>query len=258
MAKASPVQVPGCVGCGSVLIGPSESRGPECGQQFDNQDSRTHSDKRGPLRLPRAWLRPPGLWHCGLCLVLLAFFLEIRSTVGNPFYLRIGLVGTLLLNMALVLLAAYLLTDYIVRAVAGRRLRTLIEPVSGSGRCKRNTLRWAVAPVCLALVGSSFPANWPLTLRFSLSQKACEEAAVDYIEGSRTDTGSQWIGLIYCHKVYIGRWQGGSMVLFRTGGKLELMESARGYVPVGMVFRPDDPWPAKSNRIAARWYIEVD
>ena len=82
-----------------------------------------------------------------------------------------------------------------------------------------------------------------MKIRFALSRDAFEQTARNYLAGTLTNTGAQWLGLYYVEKIFSD--QPGA-VCFQTGDS--------GFDPAGFAFRPGRS--GGSRCVAPNWYAE--
>jgi len=236
-----------CGQCGYPKTGLSGTRCPECGS-----DAWIESGHVAALCfwLRSRWTRPPSRRMQIFTVALVGMWLLVVSAPGNPCYFFFGCLPTLGITFAWYIIVAFVLLDYCMRAVIAARNRV----AGGNRHCtgtRRYIIRWVVLPICVCLVATGMVSQWPLRLRFQISQPLLEKAAEDFVAGGRKCTRSEFIGLMWCHRVNVGY----GVVYFDTGARVELLDSPSGYVAVGLAYRPADPWPDKDTRLARGWYV---
>lgn len=234
-----------CLTCGYALRSLPINVCPECGRTFDPADPRTY--KPGPKS---PWWHafagpPPGYFRWPL-VIYTVFLLFDSSSPGLP----TQLFPLFIVSMALTVCGAplyvlVLLLDYglriAVRTGYGRHFDEL------SQQPEKSPKKWAVAPLCLAVLLSIGVFDFPLRIRFALSRPALERAAEAYLDGTRTNTGGQWIGLFRVEKISVNKSiPGPPHVFFETGFTL-IDEIGFLYAPnrKGNALTPDvlpDPW----------------
>jgi len=191
-----------CLTCGYSLRGLSDERCPECGRLFRASDPttfRTFTDRWSWRRLAR----PPGkihLWTVVISTPLMLYAASLPPGTGAG----LGLLGCAFL-VALIVIGM----DYAIRCLSAVACRLL--PVNDANRISRSSRRaWVATPICLLMLGSAVPFNWPMYFRFALSRNAFEAetkkllAGVDIGEGHKGgDPYGKWVGLYYVDSVRV-------------------------------------------------------
>ena len=232
-----------CVRCGYRLVHLPRQTCPECGSWFDPNDHSTFlraSSKAGWRR----WARPPAVTECSVFIGLSGYGLVNASGPAQWEAASICMVGLVGVPLWLGFVAAYL-----VRLVACWRDRGGTVRDRGGQRHRR---RWAVVPVCILLIYSSFAYPWPMMLRFRLSQSAFKAALKDHQSG--TFTPRRWVGLYHVKKVndiiYLNNRP--PSIGFITGHSIA--------DPVGFAYDPlpSHPMGYKAVEVAPSWYSYED
>lgn len=219
-----------CLTCGYALRGLPENLCPECGRAFEPDDPRTFASG---VKVP--WWHgntDPPLWYInGLVLgITLAFCFDASSPGFGDGPLA---VLSLPLNCIALLFMAIAIGDYFLRLCARAVARNHISECKLGDRARRGA--WFVIPVCLGLILSVAITAWPMHVRFAMSRSALEQAAKEYLDGTRTNTGAQWIGLYRIRRVYVNGYGGGDPngVFFETGWTVG--------DTIGFLYSPDRP-----------------
>jgi hypothetical protein len=212
-------QIPGdatCVQCGYALRELTGGYCPECGQPFDPNDPDTYA-RRG--RWPwRRGVSPPGTVHLGAVLLMTAIALEDFSVPRS-----LGLWPCVWLPLAL-FAALVVAVDYLTRAGDFWRMLRQSPGAAVASRSRREGWwRWLITPLCVGMIGAAVLTDWPVRVRFRLSQPALERVVK---AGGGNSNGAQWIGLYH---VKVWREPGG-VVRFVTHDFFE---------PVGFVYYPN-------------------
>ncbi len=213
-----------CRGCGYLLRSLPRNVCPECGLAFDPANPLTY-------RMPRTpWWHvcagAPGRWHAGLATFSIFVFLHAASL---PYQAENGF-ACLCFPLFALLCCAYALT-VIGTVVAMKKVAAYRPPTV-------HRWRWWATPVALILIVGAGVSEWPLRLRFSLSQRAFEKSvrkAADSSEG-------RWIGLYHVKAVQVER-----------DGRIGFVTSHSFIDPVGFEYRPRDDGPLR-HRVARCWY----
>ncbi len=197
-----------CLGCGYALRGLPEAVCPECGRAFDPADSTTYDEPTRPTGW-RRWAQAPPLSRCvvaAMCAVAYAYW------SSEPGGLLAGFGGVWMWPVGLGL-TAWLVADYNlrVRAVIRDRRRASLDRVPA---WRGGWLRWAIVPICLALIFSAMLTSWPMRLRFELSRGAFEDAVRKLNAGTDPKTLTGRIGLLPVRRI---TQYGVGGVYFQTG-----------------------------------------
>lgn len=231
-----------CIGCGYPLRGLPANVCPECGRPFDPRIPSTYDHPARP-RSWRRWAKPPPIGQLLLLLGCTVYCVWIASSPGGLWAIAGGFVGPCFMAPIGLLLLAYLLGDYAsrVHAVIKARAEGRVEPAS---KRNRRRWRWALLPVCIAIVTSAAFTHWPLRVRFHYSRPAFELVVRDVqATDSRWETRERRIGLFHVKSIY--QFRNGT-VRFETGWI--------GFDGVGIEYRPNDR-PGDPRRIAPCWFV---
>jgi hypothetical protein len=232
-----------CLGCGYPLRGLSQAVCPECGRAFDPEDPKSFRDRGVRPRWPSFADAPPN-WQLIVLAGLTLMYLYWSSQPGG-LSAALSFGACLVVPFGLAILAT-LAIDFVGRVLAVRasRRRAALDRVRPR---RKGWWRWAVLPVCLAMVVSAAELSWPLRVRFHLSKPSFVQA-VQQIEAG-IDPGSlpKRIGLFPV--TYIHLYEDGA-IFFRTGSS--------GWDSVGVAYRPSD-LPKRKNRVrlAPQWFTEM-
>ncbi len=233
-----------CLVCEYPLRGLPTSVCPECGRAFDPSNPKTF--RIGP-RPPwwQQWANPPGVWHAVLTVAVSLILLDGRSRPAGAMGNFVSAWCCIVLTAAPILLATYSLH---AAAVLVCRSSTAVEPHTGP----RHRLRWIVLPVCLALVLSALPWNWPLFVRFACSRSAMErearQALAQGTAGSAPTTRGM-VGLYWVDEVVVDATVP-CVYLFTDSGVL---------APIGFAWGPSGPsMGAVDVGLPAGWYVCED
>jgi len=242
-----------CLGCGYILNNLITPYCPECGRYFNIKDPSTYLGALSPKW--RKLAKAPSLYHVLIIIGIDVLFIDIISTPGNPYYLRVGFWGTIFLMIIASTLFILLLFEYVYRFISYIKDRDR----AAQDKIKQNTVhcwRWFITPISVALISSSLFCNWPLYVRFSLSYSYFENARKKCMDNTIFNTNQQWIGLYPVKNISYGNYYEFSISYFQTGGKIETYDSDKGYVPMGFTYsNNDDSWQNKPRRLCAHWYI---
>lgn len=207
------VQIPetaSCLGCGYALRGLEGHVCPECGRAFDPSDKSTYREPGRPIGWRRLAKAPP-LWHlAGIPTFMVAY--PYWSSVPGGLLAGLGF-RTLVVGPTGILIALGFAADYVARVVAvicDRRRASMDR----GGTPLRNRLRWAVTPLCVAVLVSAAVTRWPMRVRFQLSRDAFERVVRQLETGAdpRSQTGR--IGLFQVRSITRYGTRG---VYFQTG-----------------------------------------
>ncbi|MCA9256244.1 MAG: hypothetical protein KDA33_11440 [Phycisphaerales bacterium] len=176
-----------CLACGYALRGLAGGVCNECGRSFDPADSSTFRRLSDDVALPswRLMARPPTMWTIGpllACLVLL--FYELSAPGAGVQACMVYFVGALILW--------YCVADWFRRLAACRE--DAARAAMDRARSRHGVWRWFALPAIMMAALSMCVVNWPLRLRFALSQAAFERVVMD-AEGGAAPKGSRRIGL---------------------------------------------------------------
>ena len=229
-----------CLGCNYPLRGLPEHVCPECGRAFNPSDPSTY--RQGPWRpYWRRWVGPPRRLHIVGLVGVTALAIIDLSAPGLPG----GLIAACGLEALAAAFVAAAVANYLIRVIATFHDRARGEQ-DGEKPQRGRAWRWAVAPVCVALLLSVLAFNWPLRARFAASRSALEAAAKQYAGTPAYTPINRWAGLFYLEYLHYSFEP--NDVCFVVGDS--------GIDPIGFAYRPDDPWPNDRNRLAPCWYVE--
>ncbi len=233
-----------CLVCEYPLRGLPTPVCPECGRAFDPSDPKTF--RVGPR--PPWWQRrenPPGVWHAVLTVAVSLILLDGRSRPAGAMGNFVSAWCCIVLAAAPILLATYGLHTVVVLVC---RSSTAVAPHTG----RRRRLRWIVLPVCLALVLSALPWNWPLFVRFACSRSAMEREARQALSRSAT-------GLAPTMRGRVGLYWVDQVVVDATVPCAYLFTDSGVLAPIGFAWCPSGPSPECVDvNLPAGWYVHED
>lgn len=231
-----------CLNCGYALRRLQESRCPECGTDFDPADAATFRDPRAhPARY--FWTSSPPIWHLAGILAATVVLIVAGSAphFGTAVILARRPTWT---SLALVVIIAVVL-DYLKRGV--QRWRVVRRRRWRTARMHSDAWRWVVTPLCGMVLASAVVTDWPLRLRFALSQSAFFDATAMHFRHPDARPDDKWIGWYRVREV---RPHGDGVVLTTRGGGRE--ELGFIYIPTG----EPEPGAGESFRpLAPSWYV---
>lgn len=187
-----------CLKCGYLLRSLLENRCPECGRVFDPADFNTFR-YIGHTVSVRRWASAPSTFELLTSIVPTFLFILSRSEprpqpFGDPD----------IYTLWLVCIVPVLVWWFGLRLASWLRWRRLPEETRGTNPNDRRAWRWLVLPLCLTALLTISQFNWPLAIRFRLSEpafarevnriKALQQQnanAPTYVEYGR------WVGLYY-------------------------------------------------------------
>jgi hypothetical protein len=231
-----------CLTCGYALGRLQEARCPECGDVFNPADPATFRNPRfHPIRY--FWTTPPPTWH--VVSILAATCVLIVAASAPHFGTAVILASRPpLTSLALVTLVAVVL-DYLKRLA--QRWRRAGRRRWRTARTRSPAWRWAVTPLSGLLLASAVLTDWPLRLRFALSQSAFLEAMSAYYQHPDRPPRDKWIGW---YRVRMLQPHGDGVVLNTREGHDEAL---------GFAYSPSGTPPAEAGEtlrpIAPSWFV---
>jgi len=235
-----------CLTCSYQLRGLSQPICPECGRPFDPQNPHTYKDLNTPWALSH-WATPPPLWHIIPIAAFTALRLLARSRVEQAFNSFTPILGNPSLKNYIALMIVCLFSVlYVLHIVAYLRARKFLSAAKARPSRSRRW-RWAITPLCTALIVSAFIIPWPLRLRFTLSKNILEQTAQSILNRTPTNTSRQYMGL---YRVHFVSQTGLNRVIFTTG-------TYKG-APAGLMYDPTlatDPDGPDLFRLSDNWYV---
>jgi hypothetical protein len=191
-----------CLGCKYPLRELTVNRCPECGREFDPNDSKTMYWGRIPGRIGRALLRPPSLvLQLASGSIVAGLLYEASAPVGGfspVFDLGFRILFLLIIVWLVRVLIALLLARYYAIPITGSR---------AAGR------RWTTMPVVILLCAFLIDSGVPLHIRFWISRPAMDRLAQEIMQLPLG--GSKWpnqnVGLYRTYR--IDRLEGGMRFL---------------------------------------------
>lgn len=224
-----------CWECGYLLDGLPSNVCPECGRPFDPEDPRTFRTALRDYLSPRL----PG-WHILLIAIATIWSLFECSKPMRLFSTTMCCCWPILLLVLPIHYVWHLARCGSIRYVASYPW----------GPTRRKALgRWLFTPLCYLLIAFSTYTGWPLHLRFLLSQRAFDQAALSMNAG-KTPPTPQFYGLYRVSEILpVG--QGCS--LFVTG-----MMVGGGGEPTGFLYCPNGRSPLAWHQITPVWYEGAD
>lgn len=178
-----------CLACGYALRGLAGGVCSECGRAFDPADVSTFRRLSDDVALPswRLMARPPTMWTIGPLLVCLGLLFYELSAPGAG-------VQACIVYFAGVLMLGYCVADWFRRLAACRE--DAARAAKDMARLGHSAWRWIALPAIVMAALSVCVVNWPLRMRFALSQAAFERVVMD-AEGGAAPKGSRRIGLYH-------------------------------------------------------------
>jgi len=187
-----------CLRCGYLLRELPENRCPECGRSFDPSDFNTFR-YIGQSFSVRRWARFPSGFEVLAILIPTLLFVWTRSgprpePYGDPD----------VYTLWFVCVVPVLVWWFGLRLASCLRWRRLPEKSRGTSPNDRRTWRWLVLPLCLSALLTISQFNWPLAIRFRLSEPAFarEVNRIKALQQQNSNTPTyveygHWVGLYY-------------------------------------------------------------
>lgn len=201
-----------CQKCGYSICALPTLRCPECGHEFDPLDPRSYVDTS--RQWWHLWLHPPSRISTTLAVAVIALYVFEESAPGDRVLVFIPY------------LFLVLIWDYMMRLVSFTCAYCQTESGYRKLFVKKHRIRWMIVPLCLAIALLAMLTEWPMKLRFSISERAFAREASN-LPPNVTFRENVRIGLYHI-----------SVVERLPSGEVFFAVGTEGLTDVGFVYKP--------------------